>query len=156
MKFLILSALIAVALASPAHRTVVPGITGPTPVVPDHESIAIGPAIVEQAPIVIGPAIVQPDGVSVGPAIVEESVAAPAEETKQPLVQIIINVNEQGQIIGSPAVIQPTPVDTGIVPEPVIVVDKPAEPVTVVEAAPIVIGSPALPAPVITLPEELQ
>uniref|UniRef100_A0A2A4K4U9 Uncharacterized protein n=1 Tax=Heliothis virescens TaxID=7102 RepID=A0A2A4K4U9_HELVI len=146
------------------------------------EPIAVGPAIVDAGsePISVGPAIIDfplPDG----GAVVEEPVVVPAPAVIEPapaaastpLVQIILNINqaaaEASPIAVNPAVvpeaIQPTPVHVvDSIAEPVQVVEVapvPAEPVQVVEAAPVpvepvVIGTPVLPEAAVVLPEELN
>ncbi|XP_014362611.1 uncharacterized protein LOC106714161 [Papilio machaon] len=149
MKFLVLTLLVATAFASPAHRFVQPGAAGPAPVImPEGEPISIGPAIVHPD-ISGGPAFVDDfEPIAIGPAIINDPIApAPTK----PVVQIIININEQGQVVGSPVVVKP---EEG--PAPVAVVDDAAEPVIVVDAPPAVIGNPVIPAPVITLPEDLN
>ncbi|KPI95151.1 PREDICTED: uncharacterized protein LOC106124088 [Papilio xuthus] len=145
MKFLVLTLLVAAAFASPAHRFVQPGAAGPAPVImPEGEPISIGPGIVHPE-IGGGPAFVDDfEPIAIGPAIINE----PIPQTK-PVVQIIININEQGQVVGSPVVVKPEP-------EPVVVVDEAADPVIVVDAPPAVIGNPVIPAPVITLPDDLN
>ncbi|XP_047030915.1 KH domain-containing protein 3-like isoform X1 [Helicoverpa zea] len=146
------------------------------------EPVAVGPAIVEAGsePISVGPALIDfpmPDG----GVIAEESIVAPAPAVvapapaaaSTPLVQIILNINqaaaEASPIAVGPAVIpepiQPTPVNVvDSAAEPVQVVEVapvPAEPVQVVEAAPVpvepvVIGTPVLPEAAVVLPEELN
>ncbi|KPJ11967.1 hypothetical protein RR48_03570 [Papilio machaon] len=115
---------------------------------PEGEPISIGPAIVHPD-ISGGPAFVDDfEPIAIGPAIINDPIApAPTK----PVVQIIININEQGQVVGSPVVVKP---EEG--PAPVAVVDDAAEPVIVVDAPPAVIGNPVIPAPVITLPEDLN
>uniref|UniRef100_A0A2A4K3N7 Uncharacterized protein n=1 Tax=Heliothis virescens TaxID=7102 RepID=A0A2A4K3N7_HELVI len=150
------------------------------------EPIAVGPAIVDAGfePISVGPAIIDfpiPDGgivaepvVAPSPVAIVDGAAAPADVSAgAPLVQIILNINqaaaEASPIAVNPAVvpeaIQPTPVHVvDSVAEPVQVVEVapvPAEPVQVVEAAPVpvepvVIGTPVLPEAAVVLPEELN
>ncbi|XP_026738418.1 calphotin-like [Trichoplusia ni] len=150
------------------------------------EPISVGPAIVDlPAPIVPTPVIVAPSPVAPVPVIVAPTPVAPSpvaivegpaaevDASSAPLVQIILNIN-QAAAESSPVapVATPEPVQVietapiavnpvGVVeasPEPVHVVEAAPEPVQVIEAAPepVVIGVPVIPAPAITLPEELN
>ncbi|PZC83110.1 hypothetical protein B5X24_HaOG208583 [Helicoverpa armigera] len=200
MKFLLtVAAVIAVAVAVPTQRGLVaPAPAGPVPA-PEYEPIAVGPAIIDSfEPIAIGPALVEAEfePIAVGPAIVdfplpdggvvaEEPAIVPSPvsivdgsavadvSAAAPLVQIILNIN-QAAAEASPIAVGPAVIPEPILPTPVHVVDSaaepvqvvevapvPAEPVQVVEAAPVpvepvVIGTPVLPEAAVVLPEELN
>uniref|UniRef100_A0A2A4IY80 Cuticle protein n=1 Tax=Heliothis virescens TaxID=7102 RepID=A0A2A4IY80_HELVI len=180
----------------PAPEMPEPIAVGPA-IIDSFEPIAVGPAIIDFEPIAVGPALIDSfEPISVGPAIIDfpipdggvvaepvvapspvaivDGAAAPADVSAgAPLVQIILNINqaaaEASPIAVGPAiipeVIQPTPVHVvDSVAEPVQVVEVapvPAEPVQVVEAAPVpvepvVIGTPVLPEAAVVLPEELN
>ena len=187
----------------PAPEMPEPITVGPA-IIDSFEPIAVGPAIIDFEPIAIGPALIDSfEPISVGPAIIDfpipdggivaepvvapsplpiapspvaivDGAATPADVSAgAPLVQIILNINqaaaEASPIAVNPAVvpeaIQPTPVHVvDSVAEPVQVVEVapvPAEPVQVVEAAPVpvepvVIGTPVLPEAAVVLPEQLN
>ncbi|CAD0203053.1 unnamed protein product [Chrysodeixis includens] len=88
--------------------------------------------------------------------------AAPVASNPSPLVQIVLNINQEAS---AAPVVAPTPVqvvDAAPIPaEPVQVVEVapiPVEPVQVVEIVPepVIIETPIIPSPAINLPEELN
>ncbi|CAD0203054.1 unnamed protein product [Chrysodeixis includens] len=85
--------------------------------------------------------------------------AAPVASNPSPLVQIVLNINQEAS---AAPVVAPTPVqavDAAPIPvEPVQVVEIAPEPVQVIEVAPVpvIIGPPIIPSPAVSLPEELN
>lgn len=167
MKFLlIVSAVIAAAVAGPTQRgLVVPVAAGPA-VAPDPSTqvedisgavdlwpIAVGPAVIDSfEPVAIGPAIVdfpltETGEVITTPAEAPVVVDAPAASPSAPLVQIILNINQvQSSVEGvSVAPVRPEPVVVPVrpepvaVPEPIVIVDNwpTVDPVEVVEISPV-------------------
>lgn len=148
-SLLIIASFIALAVASPVHRSIVAG-----PAILETEPIAVGPAIVphpiavgpvviEAEPVAVGPAIIETEPISVGPAIIETPVAvSPVQVVEEAvnvptgtsLVQIILNINGVSHVIDAP--ISVGPVAEAIVPEPVHIVEVAPEPVQVIEVAP--------------------
>ncbi|XP_004922431.1 actin cytoskeleton-regulatory complex protein PAN1-like [Bombyx mandarina] len=148
MKFLVAFALIAVASA----RVFEPISVGPA-LVDTYEPIDTEPAYVD-IPITDGGVVtapVKPTPVVVGPAVPSGA---------SPLVQLIVNVNVPAGVSDGPAEIKPDPVivaeeaeEGPIVPVPEPVIVAPINPIPV---APVIIGTPIIPAPAVTLPEELN
>ncbi|KOB65604.1 putative cuticle protein CPH38 [Operophtera brumata] len=140
-------------------------VMGVTPVqvveVAQPSPIAVGPAIVEASPIAVGPAFVDfplPDG---GVVTAEEptltpvavvapspAVVAPVTSENTPLVQIILNINQQAgtveSVVGPSPVVAPEAVQEVIVPGPVNIVDG----ADVIIPAPVVVDGVIVPGPV--------
>ncbi|XP_072939217.1 uncharacterized protein [Epargyreus clarus] len=139
-------------------------------IIDQYHPISVGPEIIDQYhPISVGPEIVEEEHpISIGPEIIDEyhpisvgpAIINPPAVASSPMVQIIININKDGQVVGAPELIQnPTdiPEKPEIEPTPVDVVDVPITPVDVVELPPAIIGTPVLPEfPVISQPESLN
>ncbi|CAH0713194.1 unnamed protein product, partial [Brenthis ino] len=136
MKFLVVFAFCVLAASAKPTEPIPelkPAPISVGPAIIDGAPIFVGPAIVggEYEPISVGPAIV--DGVyepiSVGPAIIDNEVAASASS---PLVQIIVNVNPNSGIVGSPVIVEGMPEPVPISVDPVIIDEIKPTPVIVV------------------------
>ncbi|CAD0203052.1 unnamed protein product [Chrysodeixis includens] len=182
MKLVLFASLIAVAVAAPRAGVVVPVAAGPVPA-PAYDGPIMAPVFevpIKPTPVpaVDGPLLCAHNGMlrkvdvsaaCAGVIIPHPAIAAPAApaapvvpspSNPSPLVQIILNINQEAS-----AAITPTPVqvvDAAPIPvEPVQVVEVAPTPVQVAESAPVPsepinVGDPILPVPVVPLPADFN
>ncbi|XP_026743449.1 actin cytoskeleton-regulatory complex protein PAN1-like [Trichoplusia ni] len=169
MKLVLFASLMAVAVAAPQNGLVVPVAAGPAPA-----PVFDGPIMTPVPTPAFNPILCPPSGMLrkvdvssacagvIAPQPVITAPAAPSPSNPSPLVQIILNINQEAS---AAPVVAPEPVqvvETAPIPvEPVQVVEIAPEPVQVVDEAPvpsepISIGDPILPVPVVPLPADFN